>query len=173
MRARQVRHASFLGSALFAALVVAGAAGAQSQPKFPTELPVPKTGTAPAASEAPPAPAAPAASPNTPEGARDPFEPLIRRPAPGSGPGEERALEISGLRLVGIIWDARDPAQIRALVETADGLGYYLRANEEKFGGTVVAIGRDRIRFSVREQAPGGPVRTRTVELRLNKPDGQ
>ena len=170
MRARQVRDASFLGSALFAALVVAGAAAAQSQPKFPTELPVPKTGTAPAASEAAPAPAAPAASPNTPEGARDPFEPLIRRSAPGE---VDRALEISGLRLVGIIWDARDPGQIRALVETADGLGYYLRANEEKFGGTVVAIGRDRIRFSVREQAPGGPVRTRTVELRLNKPDGQ
>ena len=169
MRARQVRHASFLGSALLAALVVAGAAGAQSQPKLPTELPVPKTGSPPAASEAAPAPAAPGASPNVPEGARDPFEPLIRK----SAPGEDRAHEISGLRLVGVIWDARDPGQIRALVETADGLGYYLRANEEKFGGTVVAIGRDRIRFSVREQAPGGPSRTRTVELRLNKPDGQ
>jgi len=57
---------------------------------------------------------------------------------------------------------------IRALVETPDGLGYYVRLNEEKFGGKVVAIERDRVRFSVREQDPGGQTRVRTVELKLN-----
>ena len=55
-------------------------------------------------------------------------------------PGEERrAQEVASLRLVGVVWDPRDPVAIRALVETPDGLGYYLRLNEEKFGGKVVA----------------------------------
>ena len=52
---------------------------------------------------------------------------------------------LSGLRLVGVVWDASRRDQIRALVETPDGLGYYVRMNEEKFGGRVVAIERDRI----------------------------
>src|SRR5262249_45321223 len=169
MRGRRTRQMGSLGTAiLVTVVVVAGSAAAQSQPKLPTELPVPKTGPSPAAPGATPAPAAAPASPNTPEGARDPFDPPVRK----AGPGEERGQEIAGLRLVGVVWDAKDPSQIRALVETSDGLGYYLRANEEKFGGTVAAIERDRIRFSVKEQVPGGQSRTRTVELRLNKPDG-
>jgi hypothetical protein len=40
--------------------------------------------------------------------------------------------------------------------------------NEEKFGGRVVAIERDRVRFSVREQDPSGQSRVRMVELKLN-----
>ena len=95
----------------------------------------------------------------------------MSNPTPSS-PGIAEASGYSGPGKVGVVWDAKDPSQIRALVETSDGLGYYLRANEEKFGGTVAAIERDRIRFSVREQVPGGQSRTRTVELRLNKPDG-
>ena len=67
----------------------------------------------------------------------------------------------------------RSPAEIRALVETPDGLGYYLRLNDEKFGGKVVAIDRDKVQFSVREQVPGGTARVRTVELKLAKTEGQ
>jgi hypothetical protein len=74
---------------------------------------------------------------------------------------------------VGVIWDVKDAEQIRALVETPDGLGYYLRLNDEKFGGKVVALERDRVRFVVREEIPGVGTRDRTVELRLPKPDGQ
>jgi hypothetical protein len=66
------------------------------------------------------------------------------------------------------MWDPVRRDQVRALVETPDGLGYYVRLNEEKFGGRVVAIERDRVRFSVREQDPAGQSRVRTVELRLN-----
>ena len=150
-----------------AASLLAAVAWAQSQPKFPTPLPVPK---APAPTVAPsaapePAPAAPAAT-----GPRDPFEPLVRK----LDPGEERKVqEVANLKLVGIVWDVKDAEAIRALVETPDGLGYYLRLNEEKFGGKVVALERDRVRFVVREDIPGVGTRERTVELRLPKPDGQ
>lgn len=127
-----------------------------------------------------PAPAAPGVAPSVPGPspaaagqARDPFEPLVRPVAPVP-PGEARRREeIAGLKLVGIVWDAKSPELIRALVETPDGLGYYLRVNEEKFGGTVVAIQRDGIRFSVKEVVPGGPTQTRTVELKLPKPEAQ
>ena len=147
-------------------------AWAQSQPKFPTPLPVPKapaSGAAPSAAPAP-APAAPTAGAPAPTGPRDPFEPLVRK----LDPGEERKVqEVANLKLVGIVWDVKDSEAIRALVETPDGLGYYLRLNEEKFGGKVVALERDRVRFVIREEVPGVGTRERTVELRLPKPDGQ
>jgi hypothetical protein len=148
-----------------AASLLAGTAWAQSQPKFPTPLPVPKAPAPSAAPSAAPAPAAPA-----PTGPRDPFEPLVRK----LDPGEERKVqEVANLKLVGVVWDMKDSEAIRALVETPDGLGYYLRLNEEKFGGKVVALERDRVRFVVREEVPGVGTRERTVELRLPKPDGQ
>jgi hypothetical protein len=88
-------------------------------------------------------------------------------------PGEERKVqEVASLKLVGVLWDVKDAGAIRALVETPDGLGYYLRLNEEKFGGKVVALERDRVRFVIREDVPGVGTRERTVELRLPKPDG-
>ena len=160
--------------AVMAASLLTAAAWAQSQPKFPTPLPVPK---APAPSVTPvpaPPPAAgtatpPAAGAPAPGGPRDPFEPLVRQAVPGE---EKRVHEVSNLKLVGVLWDVKDPETIRALVETPDGLGYYLRLNEEKFGGKVVAVERDRVRFVVREESPGAGARERTVELRLAKPDG-
>ena len=156
------------------ASLLAAAAWAQSQPKFPTPLPAPKApaSSPPSTTPAPAAtPAAPAAGTPAPGGPRDPFEPLVR-PARPVQPGEARkAQELDSLKLVGIVWDAKDPQMIRALVETPDGLGYYLRLNEEKFGGKVVALERDRVRFVVREQVRGAGTRERTVEIRL-KPDG-
>ena len=161
---------------IIAASLLGVSAWAQSQPKFPTPLPVPK-GAAPAAPEAAPTPAPPAAgAAPRPGGPRDPFEPLVRRPEPGQQPKvqEPKALEVASLKLVGVIWDTKDSQAIRALVETPDGLGYYLRLNEEKFGGKVVALERDRVRFVVREDVPGAGAREQTVELRLPKPpEGQ
>jgi hypothetical protein len=161
---------------LLGGLLVSSTGGAQtlpqsSQPKFPTTLPAPKT-DAPAAApaDAAPAPAAPAASPNTPSGSRDPFEPLVQKPLPGEAGA---ARELTTLKLVAVIWYTTLPDQPVAMVEGPDGLGYYLRINDEKFGGKVVAIERDRVRFSVREQPRGQPARLRMVELRLPKPDGQ
>jgi hypothetical protein len=148
------------------------AAWAQSQPKFPTPLPVPKSAPAETPATPPPGatPAAPATSTSTPGGPRDPFEPLVRKPEPGQ---ERRVQEVAALKLVGIIWDTKDPEAMRALVETPDGLGYYLRLNEEKFGAKVVALERDRVRFVIRDQVPGAGTVERTVELRLPKPDAQ
>jgi hypothetical protein len=165
-----------LATALAASLLAVGA-WAQSQPKFPTPLPVPRTPapsaapTAPAAA-APAAPAAEAPAPGTaaPGGPRDPFEPLVRKTDPGE---ERKTQEVASLKLVGILWEPKDPQAIRALVETPDGLGYYLRPNEEKFGAKVVAVERDRVRFVIREEIPGVGARDKTVELRLSKPDGQ
>jgi hypothetical protein len=162
------------GIALTGSLLGSGLLWAQSQPKFPVPMPAPKTEAAPATGAAPaaPVPASPEAPPssNVPAGARDPFDPLVKKPNPGD---ERRLQEIAGLRLVGILWDPKSRDEIRALVETPDGLGYYLRANEERFGGRVVAIDRDRVQFQVREQIPGGQSRLRTIELRLPKPEGQ
>jgi len=97
------------------------------------------------------------------DGERKSIEPLVTK-----APEGESRPSLSGVRLVGVVWDPGRRDLIRALVETPDGLGYYVRLNEEKFGGKVVAIERDRVRFSVREQDPGGQTRVRTVELKLN-----
>ncbi len=131
-------------------------------PKFPT-LPTPQTAPAPAAAPAQPAKPEPAKAEPRAEG-RDPFDPLVTK-----APEGESRPSLSGVRLVGVIWDPVRRDQIRALLETPDGLGYYVRLNEEKFGGKVVAIERDRVRFSVREQDPGGQARVRTVELKLSQ----
>ncbi len=79
-----VFRSSGLGLATaLAASLLAVVAWAQSQPKFPTPLPVPK---APAAAPAAPAAQgaeAPAAGTAAPGGPRDPFEPLVRKIDPG------------------------------------------------------------------------------------------
>jgi hypothetical protein len=152
------------GAALLAGGLAAPGLGlAQSQPKLPSPPPTPKTPAAAAPAPAAPATPAPAPGAGVPPSGRDPFSPLVR----GQSDEERQAQELSGLRLVGVLWDAKARDQIRALVQTPDGLGYYLRLNEEKFGGTVTAIERDRVQFSVKEQLPGGQVRTRIVELKL------
>jgi hypothetical protein len=180
MRRIIVHGGGWVGGAVLAACLAApGALPAQmptpgapvtmppsATPKYPT-LPSPPGATAPAARPAPsPAPAAGAAAQPAkpgPEG-RDPFEPLVT-----VGPEGENRPSLSGLRLSGVVWDPVRREQIRALVETPDGLGYYVRMNEEKFGGKVVAIERNLVRFSVREQDPTGQTRVRTVELKLSQ----
>jgi hypothetical protein len=185
-----VHGAEWIGGAVLAACLVVPAAllaqmptpGApttmppSATPKFPTlpsapgaSAPGPARPSAPAAAPARPgAPAAggaAAAQPGKPgaEG-RDPFEPLVT-----VAPEGENRPSLSGLRLAGVVWDPVRRELIRALVETPDGLGYYVRMNEEKFGGKVVAIERDLVRFTVREQDPSGQTRVRTVELKLSQ----
>jgi len=167
--ARALRRIAWL--ALAVCLAIPTTLFAQATTKPPTSLPVPKAVPKPEVPEiarplqpAPspaPAPASPAAAGQT--DGRDPFTPLITK-----APEGENRPSLSGLRLVGVVWDPVRRDQVRALVETPDGLGYYVRLNEEKFGGRVVAIERDRVRFSVREQDPTGQARVRTVELKLN-----
>ena len=164
------------GPALAVCLALPATLFAQAVPKLPPQLPVPRATPKPEVPEiarplqpaqpgqaaAPTAAPAPAPAGVRPDG-RDPFEPLVTK-----APEGENRPSLSGVRLVGVVWDPGRRDLIRALVETPDGLGYYVRLNEEKFGGKVVAIERDRVRFSVREQDPGGQTRVRTVELKLN-----
>jgi len=171
--ARALRRIAWL--ALAVCLAIPTTLFAQATTKPPTSLPVPKAvpkpevpeiarplQPAPSPAPAPPAPASPAPAAGQTDG-RDPFIPLITK-----APEGENRPSLSGLRLVGVMWDPVRRDQVRALVETPDRLGYYVRLNEEKFGGRVVAIERDRVRFSVREQDPTGQTRVRTVELKLN-----
>ena len=178
MRTPAARARAVRGLATATALAVSAVAMPvpAQQPKFPVPLPVPR---APAAQAEParPAPRAPAAqsaptkpAPRAPAGPRDPFEPLVKKAGPGAT-GEEATGELAGLKLVGVVWEPDAGDQVRALVETADGLGYALKVNDQKFGGTVVAIERDRVQFAVRQAVPGGAPRARTVDLRLPKPD--
>jgi Tfp pilus assembly protein PilP len=133
-------------------------------PKFPAQLPSPSApAPAPAPAPATPAPA-PSQSAQPSADGRDPFDPLVTRLPEGAN-----RPTLTGVRLVGVVWDPARRERVQALVETPDGLGYYVRVNEEKFGGKVVAIERDRVRFAVREQDPTGQTRTRTVELKLNQ----
>ncbi len=155
------------GLAVLALLATAPTAGAQGYgtaprpavPAAPTPLPVPRAQTT---AQAQPAPAATAPAAPGEAGGRDPFEPLVRPTGPGGGPAR-----VAQLKLVGVLWDSADKGRIQALVEMPNGLGYYLRLNDERFDAKVVAIEPDRVRFSVREQDPVGQVQTRTVELKL------
>jgi hypothetical protein len=152
------------GVALLVSVAVPLTVFGQPLPRYP-QLPSPPSSPA-APTPAKPEPAKPEpAKPAAPAGAeRDPFDPLVTK-----APEGETRPSLSGVRLVGVIWDPVRRDQIRALVETPDGLGYYVRLNEEKFGGKVVAIERDRVRFSIREQDPSGQSRVRTVELKLSQ----
>lgn len=105
------------------------------------------------------------AQPKSPPGGRDPFAPLVTKPKPES-PEAKQALAITKIKLVGIIWDRE---RRRAMVETPEGLGYVLKESDEIFGGKVVDIQRDRVRFLVKEgEAGSGKTGTRAVEFRLH-----
>lgn len=164
-----------IGWAALAAFLAVPATSFAQAPKLPEQLPVPRAVPKPEVPEIArplqPGQAGQAAAPATPQptspaspaGPRDPFTPLVTK-----APEGENRPSLSGLRLVGIVWDPGRRDQIRALVETPDGLGYYVRVNEEKFGAKVVGIDRNSVRFTVSDQDPGGQRRTRTVELKLN-----
>jgi Tfp pilus assembly protein PilP len=104
------------------------------------------------------------------KGRRDPFRPLIAprvvepkaRPKTGLA-----ALEVSELKLAGIIWEQRG---FLALVEAPNGAGYILRPNDViGTDARVAKITPQGVTFEVRgaTQAPQAP--SRLVELRLRK----
>lgn len=105
------------------------------------------------------------------KGRRDPFRPLIAiRTAKDQGRVRTglAALEISELKLAGIIWEQRGSY---ALVEAPNGAGYVLRVNDTVGGDARVAkITPQAVIFEVK--AGVGPKQLtsgRTVELRLRK----
>lgn len=113
----------------------------------------------------------PAAARFSPEGKRDPFRPYKLRTSATSRPRENLSplerFELSQLRLVGIVWDTKEP---RAMIEDTAGLGYIVTmgtpigTNE----GKVKAIHRNEV---VVEESYGdfsGAKKKRDVSMKLS-----
>jgi len=158
-----------------AVLGLAGCSGGGSPtPTPPARLPQPVAAT-PAPPAATPTPGTAAASPPfmyETKGRRDPFRPLIAprvvepRTRPKTGLA---ALEVSELKLAGIIWEQRG---YLALVEAPNGAGYVLRPNDIVGDDARVAkITSEGVTFEVKGAivAPQAQARARIVELRLRK----
>ncbi len=94
----------------------------------------------------PPRPPQQQRGPEAPPEGRDPFRPLIQKK--GAGLSKEE-VALSRLKLVGILWD--QDGQVRALVETEDGLGYILREKDSIMGGQVVEITSTGVKFAISE----------------------
>jgi len=101
---------------------------------------------------------APPPGAGTPPERRDPFRPLIQKKAP---PRSKEEVAWARLKLVGILWD--HGGQLRALVETQDGLGYILKERDSIMGGQVVEITSEGVKFAIRE----GQSQPRIVSLPL------
>jgi len=74
---------------------------------------------------------------------RDPFQPLGKKGAFGI---KERELDISDLRLIGVIWG---PGGNLALVKDSENRGYILRAGDRVAGGRVTLVNRDSVVFEI------------------------
>ncbi len=146
-----------------------GEAPSPSPPARPPQPAAAKPATPPSAPAAATIPASPTFVYDA-KGRRDPFRPLITprvvepkiRPKTGLA-----ALEVSELKLAGIIWEQRG---FLALVEAPNGAGYILRPNDViGEDARVTKITPQGITFEVRggAQAPQAP--SRMVELRLRK----
>ncbi|HZX60861.1 MAG TPA: hypothetical protein VFF51_03865 [Candidatus Methylomirabilis sp.] len=106
----------------------------------------------------------------TPKDRRDPFHPLVEPPR------EEKALDIGGYKLSGIVWQQRQK-QYFALLETPDGLGHILKVND-KLGPNawVREITKDAVLIEMKDEGgqKGGKVRTIRLELQQQqKKEGQ
>lgn len=167
------KQASLSAIGLIVALGVGGCSGGET-PSVPfTPRPVQPAAAKPAAPAPAPTPAPPAYAYET-KGRRDPFRPLILpkkvEARTQTRPKSEReALQVSELKLSGIIWDR---AGAYALVELPNGKGYILRVNDrigEDFGARVAKITPDTVTFEVKSATPGPQAQARLVELRLKK----
>ncbi len=90
---------------------------------------------------------------------RDPFRPLIQKKT--AAPKSKEEVALARIKLVGVLWN-RD-GQMRALVETEEGLGYVLKEKDSIMGGQVVEITSEGVKFAIRE----GQSRPRIVTFPL------
>ncbi len=139
---------------------------------LPQAPPAPAT-AAPAAgvSAAGPEKTAPAQAPEysyNPGARPDPFVPLVLpQQALEKGKKGLQSLQISELKLTGIVWDKRGYV---ALVEAPDGLGYVLKVHDLIGNAArVVRITSNSVTFEVKEQPYLPQSRVREVELNLKK----
>ncbi len=102
------------------------------------------------------------------EGLRDPFEPFIVALTDNRDKtGCPLCLDVSELRLVGLVTGVASPV---AVIETRDGLGYFVRRGSEigAHGGRVVDIreGRVLVRERLQDQLGRISIVDRTLSLR-------
>jgi len=135
-------------------LVVAGCGS--SSPPSPTG-PVASVPRAPVAPKEPDAGPALAPIPYEAKGRRDPFTPVV---IASGGKG----LTIGSAKLVGVIQGRTSPL---ALVETAEGIGYILKAGDTLGDGRVTEVGVDFVSFAVTPR-PGGAGSSVTLRLRTD-----
>lgn len=102
-------------------------------------------------------------------GARpDPFVPLVLpQQALEKGKKGLQSLQVSELKLTGIVWDRRGYV---ALVEAPDGLGYVLKIHDLIGNAArVTRITTNSVTFEVKEQPYLPQSRVREVQLKLKK----
>jgi len=102
-----------------------------------------------------------------PRGRRDPFAPLATLQEREERKKGLKGLQVSDLRLSGIVWDKREYV---ALVEAPDRLGYVLKVND-LIGNTarVAKISPESVLFEVKESAYLPKSKVKEVELKLKK----
>lgn len=157
-----------------ALLLNACSGGGAPTPTAPARPSPPAPSAKPAAPPAETKAPTPAAPPYVYEakGRRDPFRPLIaprvaevkkpRRP-----PTELAGLEVTELKLVGIVWEQRG---YFALVEAPNGKGYVLRLNDAVGEDARVAkITPQSVTFEVKGALAVQQAQARMMELRLRK----
>jgi len=118
----------------------------------------------------PKAPEQSATAPFSPAGKRDPFRPYDLKTSTTSRPRENLSplerIELSQLRLVGIVWDVKEP---RAMIEDTGGLGYIVTigtpigSNE----GKVKAIHRNEVVVEESYEDVSGAKKKREVSMKL------
>jgi type IV pilus assembly protein PilP len=153
----------------------------RSSPPIPPPRQVSTTPQAPpVAASVRPAPGAPAVAPEktppaqTPEysynpgGRPDPFTPLLLpQQAAEKGKKGLQSLQVSELKLTGIVWDKRGYV---ALVEGPDGLGYVLKIHDLIGNAArLTRITTNSVTFEVKEQPYLPQSRVREVQLKLKK----
>jgi Tfp pilus assembly protein PilP len=103
---------------------------------------------------------------------RDPFRPVTSRPkvnskAPRENLSPLERYELSQLKLVGIVWDIKEP---RAMIEDGGGLGYVVKLGTPigNNDGKVKAIHRNEVVVEEFYADDYGTRRKREVELKLS-----
>jgi Tfp pilus assembly protein PilP len=148
-------NARTLAAATAVSLVMAGCgSGSPPPPPAPVAAVAPRPPVAPKEPDAGPTLAA---IPYEAKGRRDPFAPLVL--ASGG-----KGLTIGSAKLVGVIQGRSSPL---ALVETAEGIGYILKAGDTLGDGRVTEIGVDFVSFAVTPK-PGETGGSVTLRLRTD-----
>ncbi|MFW6323550.1 MAG: pilus assembly protein PilP [Desulfovibrionales bacterium] len=84
-------------------------------------------------------------------------------------------VEVTQLRLIGIVWNEETPDQAVAMVELPDGKGFALKKGQRVGfnSGKVVSIKQDQVRVLEETEDIFGDIGTRAVVLKLHSSQGE